>query len=628
MEQVPIIGGSTTETISINPRNIIGYSGNVDGYTELLYYSELNGGKPINLVLGITKEEFDAIVLASNTITILYADVLNATTGALTATSYNENYIVSLRDLAATIAGIPSVPVVELTYSMGSLGNKKILISGTVDALVRAIPSYMVPQVNSDWNAVSGVAKILNKPRSMPASDVYSWAKNATKPAYTSTEVGAEPAFLKNTGFNKDFGTTAGTVLEGRVFGTIAGYAYTDFIFASPGSVQNANIWLSGTGKFTDYLELSGNVYPSINITAGATFPVFSFINTTQLAQWNIELGRSASGNLEFWNSGTKLSFTPAGQIQSIIATGTAPFAVASTTLNTNLNADLLDGQHGSYYQSTLINPITGTGTSGYIPKFTGTGAIGNSLMYDDGTSVYVNGKIQSSSSFALGTSTDGSTGQFATDGTNNYLDFLGNLYFRSGFSSKVTFLNGGFVGIGITNPLYPLDVNGIINADGGYKIAGVSTLLDWSRTGYAGTAGQYLKSQGTGTTPVWTNFPSIPTATSGTYTPTSTNVTNITSSTPNSSSYTRVGDIVTVFGIITITNTLAVVSEVDITLPVASALSNANELSGTGTMDSTASVNLYIKGDTVNDRASIYFTSAGVGQTSTIYYSFQYKVL
>ncbi len=38
------------------------------------------------------------------------------------------------------------------------------------------------------------------------------------------------------------------------------------------------------------------------------------------------------------------------GQITSSLAVGTSPFAVTSTTLNTNLNADLLDNQHGSYY--------------------------------------------------------------------------------------------------------------------------------------------------------------------------------------------------------------------------------------------------------------------------------------
>ncbi len=36
-------------------------------------------------------------------------------------------------------------------------------------------------------------------------------------------------------------------------------------------------------------------------------------------------------------------------------------------------------------------NIITGTGTANYVPKFTGTGTIGNSLIYDDGTYVGIN---------------------------------------------------------------------------------------------------------------------------------------------------------------------------------------------------------------------------------------------
>lgn len=45
--------------------------------------------------------------------------------------------------------------------------------------------------VQSDWNAVSGDAMILNKPTSLPASDVSDWAKAKTKPSYTAAEVGA-----------------------------------------------------------------------------------------------------------------------------------------------------------------------------------------------------------------------------------------------------------------------------------------------------------------------------------------------------------------------------------------------------------------------------------------------------
>lgn len=48
--------------------------------------------------------------------------------------------------------------------------------------------------VQSDWNVTdaSSDAFIKNKPTSMPASDVYAWAKEEVKPSYTATEVGAD----------------------------------------------------------------------------------------------------------------------------------------------------------------------------------------------------------------------------------------------------------------------------------------------------------------------------------------------------------------------------------------------------------------------------------------------------
>lgn len=65
--------------------------------------------------------------------------------------------------------------------------------------------------------------------------------------------------------------------------------------------------------------------------------------------------------------------------LKSTVATGTAPFTVASTTLVTNLNADLLDGNTGSYYTNmdnasagTLATARGGTGLS----TFTAGGAV------------------------------------------------------------------------------------------------------------------------------------------------------------------------------------------------------------------------------------------------------------
>ena len=61
----------------------------------------------------------------------------------------------------------------------------------------------------------------------------------------------------------------------------------------------------------------------------------------------------------------------PKGQLASTVATGNAPFVVASTTLVSNLNADLLDGQHGAYYNNIANLSIAGQ-TTGDVLYYSG----------------------------------------------------------------------------------------------------------------------------------------------------------------------------------------------------------------------------------------------------------------
>lgn len=49
-------------------------------------------------------------------------------------------------------------------------------------------------------------------------------------------------------------------------------------------------------------------------------------------------------------------SINMSGQLTSTVASGTAPFIVASNTVVGNLNADLLDGNHGAYYQNRMYD--------------------------------------------------------------------------------------------------------------------------------------------------------------------------------------------------------------------------------------------------------------------------------
>jgi hypothetical protein len=57
----------------------------------------------------------------------------------------------------------------------------------------------------------------------------------------------------------------------------------------------------------------------------------------------------------------------------SSVTTGTSPFVVSSTTMVSNLNADMVDGQHGAYYLARSNH--TGTQTPNTIsPQGSGSG--------------------------------------------------------------------------------------------------------------------------------------------------------------------------------------------------------------------------------------------------------------
>lgn len=125
---------------------------------------------------------------------------------------------------------------------------------------------------------------------------------------------------------------------------------------------------------------------------------------TRTLARTAVLSGSSGAGNKVSFGAGPKRVFATAPadalvdrrgantftaantfeqQVTISVADGTAPLAITSTTVCTNLNSDLLDGQHGGYYRDvgnanagTLAVARGGTGLASY--------AVGD-LLYADG---------------------------------------------------------------------------------------------------------------------------------------------------------------------------------------------------------------------------------------------------
>ena len=209
-------------------------------------------------------------------------------------------------------------------------------------------------------------------------------------------------------------------------------------------------------------------------------------------ANTNVAANTAARHNAVTLGTANGLSLST--QILSLgLASSSANGALSSTDWTTFNNK-----------QNALTNPVTGTGTTNYLPKFTGTSTIGNSQIFDNGTNVgigttnpisklQVNGQFRqlySRAFIANPLDTDGYAGHIIVNSNNANGDLAGiGLYTNSSYNAaaglfalqessfaasmvfytgsnlgaeKMRITSGGNVLIGTTsNAGFKLDVNG-----------------------------------------------------------------------------------------------------------------------------------------------------------------------
>jgi len=116
----------------------------------------------------------------------------------------------------------------------------------------------------------------------------------------------------------------------------------------------------------------------------------------------------------------------------------------------------------------------------------------------------------------------------------------------------------------------------------------------------------------------------------SGTYTPTLTGVTNVSSSTTRLATYMRVGNTVTVAGQINVTPTANnTQTTIGISLPIASNFSTAYQAGGAGqrTPSSSTGHGMAIYSDATNDRVEFDYYETN-GTTDTMTYTYTYQII
>ena len=434
------------------------------------------------LTLGTSGTDVSSTVATGTTTPVITLNVPTASAsnrGALSSTDWSTfnakqtagNYITALTGEAS--ASGPGSSSITLTNSavIGKILTGLNVTGGSVSATDSIVDAF---------------GKVQNQINSLIGGTIYkgTWNASTNTPTLTSS-VGTQ-------GFYYIVSVAGATNLNGITDWNVGDWAIFDG--SAWQKVDNTDSVVSVNG-LTGAVSLTTS-----NITEGTNL---YYTEARVDANSNVAANTAARHNAVTLGTANGLSLST--QALSLgLASGSTTGALSSTDWTTFNNK-----------QNALTNPITGTGTTNYLPKFTGASALGNSTIFDNGSNVYLNtttgtyrfeanaGNSQyinarfygsSHSMIQVESTTAGfqaliahksPTGEYSVglQGDGRYA-----IYHNTGAAERFTITSAGLVGIGTTSPAYLLDVNGTAAIRGALTIApttnGVASSLIYSALG------------------------------------------------------------------------------------------------------------------------------------------------
>ena len=239
-------------------------------------------------------------------------------------------------------------------------------------------------------------------------------------------------------------------------------------------SINNTNdtfkLDVTGTARFTGQLRLESTITDGTN-----TYTLPSATGTLALTS-QLTGGTVTSVGLSSATSGVTIGSTP------ITTSGTITLAIATASGSQQGLLSSTDWTTFNNKQNALTNPVTGTGTTNYLPKFTGASTIGDSVIQEASSNIGIGGS-PSTKLHSFGTIRSSNAGntintELQSDGvystaTDLYLlaPSTKSIYFYTNNAQKMLLDASGNLGLGVSPSAWQSDVKAIQIGDAGSNI-------------------------------------------------------------------------------------------------------------------------------------------------------------
>lgn len=430
-----------------------------------------------------------------------------------------------------------------------------------------------------------------------------------------------------------------------------------NYIQNQSASAQSASFWIDGNGKITSGNLTVDTTNSTVGVVVNSTNNAYSSSSYQLNGTQALQVGAAGSSAENLTNTNYILSNNRDLVFTNNLTESMRIKSNGYVGIGTNAPGSMLDVGGGVRVLNRTF-PTSGTGIEfGYNLS----GQFGEIYTYDRTNSAYkpmgfgvASKQVYLKPDSKVGINTDAPTAGLHNVGTtflNGGVDIGDTAYFDGSVALSIKsdrnwlfnmynqyaqmlmcLTQTGNLSIGSNiSPSERLEVSGKVKSEGiilksatesvQILAATGSTNHDFILPATVGANADYLASDGAGGTR-WVSSPAL----SSHYTPTLTDIDNVTESTPYDCYYLRTGNVVTVHGSLSLTPITTDGAEVNISLPVAptSAFTDESQLTGTA-----SAFNLFgsVVADTVNTKARLKVITSTISAETKYNFSFSYRI-